>query len=62
MKIRWPWHASRKAEPENGRAAALAKEAAQRRLAGQVRRWPEVRDILAQAAEDAMRRRHGESR
>jgi hypothetical protein len=57
MTWRWPW---RRKDPEqkNG-AAAAAKQKAERSLAEQRRRWPEVihaRDELARLAEQAMRR------
>lgn len=56
MTWRWPW---RRRDPVDRNGAAAAKERAERALAEQRRRWPEViraRDELARLAEQAMRR------
>ncbi len=54
--MRWPW--SRRRRPENGRAAARAKDESSRRLADAMRRGGEVqqaRDRFAALIEQALR-------
>lgn len=60
MKLRWPWlwFKHEGADIGNGHAATTAKREAEQRLRAQVRRWPEVHDALAEAAEQATRRRY----
>jgi hypothetical protein len=57
MTWRWPWSRKHKAEG-NGQVAADARRAAERRLAEQRRKWPEVlaaRDELARLAVQALK-------